>query len=107
VAEGSDIAPPKVPVFDEGDRTRMVDGILDGVGAVVRSVSALRALTEAVHLRGGWVYAAGRGSLADPASTLHRRDRVGIHRTGSYISVDTGKYSIAPWLAREVAAQLA
>ena len=44
-----------------------------------------------------------RGSRADPASTPYRRDRVGITRAGAYFSVDTGKYSIAPWLASEVA----
>ena len=68
------------------------------------SVTALQSCIEDVRLEGGWVYAAGQGSLADPRSTLHRRDRIGITRAGSYFSVDTGKYSIAPWLAREVAA---
>ncbi len=37
------------------------------------------------------------------ASTLHRRDRIGIVRHGNYVSVDTGKYSVAPWLARTIA----
>jgi hypothetical protein len=32
---------------------------------------------------------------------------VGISRDGRYVSVDTGKYSIAPWLASRIAADLA
>ena len=54
-------------------------------------------------LEGGWVYAAGQGALSDPASSLHRRNEFGIVRLGSYISVDTGKYSTAPWMARKIA----
>jgi hypothetical protein len=61
---------------------------------------------ESCRLEGGWEYAAGAGSLADPASTLHRRDRAGILRDGMYVSVDTGKYSMAPWLASQIAADL-
>jgi hypothetical protein len=56
-----------------------------------------------VALEGGWVFAAGRGALSDPASTLHRRKDFGVFRRGNYISVDTGKYSTAPWLAQRLA----
>ena len=49
----------------------------------------------------------GPGSLDDPRSGLHRRDRYGVQRRGSYFSVDTGKYSTAPWLARELATEIA
>jgi FAD dependent oxidoreductase len=103
VAEGTAVKPPQPPCLEQKDQTRIIGEIIDQLGRVVRSVLALRTCTEKVRLGGGWVYAAGRGSLADPTSTLHRRDRIGITHAGSYISVDTGKYSIAPWLAREIA----
>jgi hypothetical protein len=45
------------------------------------------------------VFAHGGGSLADPAAALHQRDRFGVRRAGNWYSVDTGKYSTAPWLA--------
>jgi len=61
---------------------------------------------ESVKIVGGWVIAPGSGSLADPASSLHRRDRFGVKRIGSYYSVDTGKYSTAPWLARRIADEI-
>lgn len=59
-----------------------------------------------ITVGGGWIVAPGRGSLADPASGLHRRDRFGVSRHGSYVSVDTGKYSTAPWLASRIAQEI-
>jgi hypothetical protein len=53
------------------------------------------------------VFARGTGSLDDPATSLHRRDRLGIRRDGKYITVDTGKYSTAPWLAARLAEEVA
>lgn len=104
IVEGTGLEAPPIPVLQDGDRTRMVGEIVERVARFVPSVMALPSCLESIRLEGGWVYAAGQGSLDDPRSTLHRRDRIGVTRSGSYISVDTGKYSVAPWLAREVAA---
>jgi hypothetical protein len=57
-------------------------------------------------VEGGWVVARGQGTLSDPASSLHQRDRFGVSRHGSYITVDTGEYSTAPWLAKKLAEEL-
>jgi len=103
VAEGGDVAPPARPVLSDADRTRVVDEILDRLGRVIPGVKDIGRHAEELRLEGGWVYAVGEGSLADEKSGLHRRDRIGIQRSGSYLSVDTGKYSIAPWLAQQVA----
>ena len=105
-AEGNDLVPPPTPRLDaarrEAIRARIAGelcGYLHGLGEVVADATQVR--TE-----GGWVYASGSGSLADRSATLHRRDRAGIVRSGNYFTVDTGKYSIAPWLAREVANEI-
>ncbi len=102
MAEGSAVEPPSLPTLECGHRQRIVADVVHRLGRVVHSVNDLAGIQD-TRLEGGWVYAAGRGSLADPRSTLHRRDRVGVTRAGSYISIDTGKYSIAPWLAQQVA----
>ena len=102
VAEGTDIAPPTVPHMTGEARHALLRAIVTNLERIVPSVSLLLTCADDARLEGGWVYAAGRGPLSNPASTLHRRDRIGITRAGSYISVDTGKYSTAPWLAREV-----
>jgi hypothetical protein len=103
VAEGTDVAPPPLPDFSPDERQRTINETVERIGRVVRTVAALQTYTEDLRLAGGWVCACGQGSLADPASTLHRRDRIGITRAGRYFSVDTGKYSIAPWLAQQIA----
>jgi hypothetical protein len=61
---------------------------------------------EAVKVEGGFVYALGEGPIGDPASSLHRRDQYGVRRRGNYISLDTGKYSTAPWLADRIVREL-
>ena len=58
------------------------------------------------EVAGGWVFAAGSGSLADPHATLRQRDKFGVRRRGTYYSVDTGKYSTAPWLAKRIAGEI-
>lgn len=78
------------------------------VAALEGFFPGLRAALEGARIAvgGGWIVAPGGGSLADPTSELHRRDRFGVSRSDSYISVDTGKYSTAPWLARRIAAEI-
>lgn len=106
LAESDTVAPVEDPRGSvEGD-ARVLGEILTRLGGVLPSVRQVPPAIDRACIRGGWVYASGRGSLAHPASTLHRRDRVGIQRAGRYVSVDTGKYSIAPWLAQQVADQL-
>ena len=44
---------------------------------------------------------AGRSATGAPRSTAEMR--YGITRLGNYVSIDTGKYSTAPWMARRAA----
>lgn len=107
VAEGSDLelTAPATPTGADAEafvrRVRTaLEPIMPGIGAVFDDA-------ESVVVHGGFVFARGAGALDDPRSGLHRRDRYGVQRHGSYSSVDTGKYSTAPWLARELADELA
>src|SRR5687768_1435269 len=63
VKEGTDVHPPALSALNDGDRTRIVGEIVDRLGEFVPSVKALQGCLEDVRLEGGWVYAAGRGSL--------------------------------------------
>jgi len=103
LAEGHEIEPPRDDArlsLERNARIRTeVVAALTGFFPSVASVST----NPSLEVHGGWVYAIGRGSLADRASTLHRRDRFGITVDRGYISVDTAKYSIAPWLAEGTA----
>jgi hypothetical protein len=106
LADGTAIEPPKVPTLDEKGKQRIVEQVFRGLGETIPSVRWIQEKAETLRLEGGWVYAAGQGSLADPASSLHRRDRTNVVRVGEYISIDTGKYSIAPWLAERIAGEI-
>ena len=83
-------------------RDRVSDETIRGLSAIIPELIDVQADAASVTVAGGWVSAAGHGSLADPLSSLHRREKVGITRSGGYFTIDTGKYSIAPWLAEEV-----
>lgn len=106
VAEGEEVAPPPLPPLSEPERKRIASATIEQLGRAVGGVAEVRAVAERVQVAGGWVCAAGTGTLSSRASTLHRRDRAGITRQGSYVTVDTGKYSIAPWLADRLARQI-
>src|SRR4029079_16716838 len=72
---------------------------LTGYFPPVASVAA----DPSLAVQGGWGDAVVHGSLDDRGSTLHQRDKFVMSVDRGYISVDTAKYSIAPWLAEPVA----
>jgi glycine/D-amino acid oxidase-like deaminating enzyme len=103
IAESGELAPPAIPPVSQDQIARAIRrGLEDMLPPVARIFDAASTVTVA----GGWVFAQGEGPLSDPVSTIHRRDRFGIRQAGTYFSVDTGKYSTAPWLAERLASQL-
>ena len=106
VVEGHALSPPALPLLDDATRGAITDSVVAELGRVFPSITELVASAQTITLDGGWVFADGHGSLRDPFATVHKRYGFGIRRLGSYISVDTGKYSIAAWLAKRVAEQI-
>jgi hypothetical protein len=105
LVEGRDLCPPKIDI--PADPGHIVESVKS---ALLDHLPAMRAVFDAADrmvVAGGWVFARGQGSLSDPASSLHRRDRFGVRSSGTYFSVDTGKYSTAPLLAQELAQRIA
>lgn len=104
LAEGCAIEPPRsAAVLTPERRTRVMQGTLDGLSTFFPAVRDLPRQADVLEVRGGWVYAIGQGSLADRTSTLHQRDKFNMTVDRGYISVDTAKYSLAPWLADRIA----
>lgn len=103
LAEGSGIVLPKPSAPQGADVDRFIAAVRGPMAELLPGVNAVLDAAETVRLRGGFVYAEETGSLDDPRASIHRRDRFGIRRKGNYVSVDTGKYSTAPWLAERVA----
>lgn len=104
VASGGDIEPPAhLPLPPDEE---VIARTAAGIGRCLPQVSQVIDAAAEIRVAGGWVFALGSGSLADGAASLHRRDRFGIRRRGAYFSVNTGKYSMAPWLAYKLADEI-
>ena len=103
MAEGEEVAPPPIRLPEPA---RVIEEVRRGLTGWLPAFEAVFAAPGEILVGGGWVYARGKGALSDPAASLHRRDLFGVTRRGAYFSVDTGKYSCAPWLARKLADQL-
>ena len=104
LAEGNDIEPPRKEIRLTAERATLVrDQTLAGLAEYFPDVARLCADDATLEVHGGWVFAIGEGSLADASSSLHQRDKFAITCDRGYISVDTAKYSLAPWLAERVA----
>ncbi|MBZ9670912.1 FAD-dependent oxidoreductase [Mesorhizobium sp. ES1-3] len=87
-------------------RQFFVDEVRTEITRLIPDASRLFEAAQTIDIRGGFVFAQGQGSLSDLGATIHRRDLFGTARRGNYLSVDTGKYSTAPWLADMLAKQL-
>lgn len=107
MVDSEEILPPPPPVVDSAEAKDRSMAILGELARLIPGVGRITGKIDRMQLRGGWVFAAGQGKLSDPKATLHRRADFGIRTRGHYLSVDTGKYSTAPWLAWKIAERLA
>ncbi len=105
-ADSSELSPPEAGSLEMPDPGELTREVFRQLEQYLPWVGRIREQAERVAVEGGWVFAAGKGSLSDPAASLHRRSDYGVLRKGSYWSVDTGKYSTAPWLAGILASQI-
>lgn len=105
-SDTSAVAPPSPENFESPRPANLPAAVFDRLQQHLPWIGEIRRRVERLHVGGGWVFAAGRGALSQPGSSLHRRSDYGVLRHGRYLSIDTGKYSTAPWLAREVADSL-
>jgi glycine/D-amino acid oxidase-like deaminating enzyme len=106
VAQGEQVAPPEPPRLDAAAELAFVHDVRRGLESVLPTVGRVFDEAEETLVRGGQVFARGTGSIGERGSALHRRDRYGVERLGSYLSIDTGKYSTAPWLADRLAREI-
>jgi hypothetical protein len=103
--DGLELDAPAPPAGPEAEA--FIGRVRDALERVMPGTGRVFDDAESAIVHGGHVFARGTGALDDPRSGLHRRDRYGVQRRGSYFSVDTGKYSTAPWSARFLAEEIA
>ena len=70
------------------------------------AVDALAGAPTEWDVVGGYISAWEDTGISDRQSELHNRHDIGVHSYRGYHSVDTGKYTLAPMLAAEVAARI-
>jgi hypothetical protein len=71
--------------------------------AICPQLSAVDFDRDAIDPASGAIFAWGDSDIADPDSKLHDRYEIGIHSVERYHSVNTGKYTMVPYLALKAA----
>lgn len=80
---------------------------LDGLGRYVHGIEALAAKDSAFAMSGAIVIACGESDIDRRDSGLHRRTAIGPELHGRWLSLNTGKYCLAPLFGREGADMIA
>jgi glycine/D-amino acid oxidase-like deaminating enzyme len=80
-----------------------VDSCILAMCDLIPGLSGLIGKKHSFTIGGGFILAKGSTDINDPESQLHQRYRTGPVAHGSYISVDTGKYCLAPMHAFDAA----
>lgn len=106
LARNESLDPPREPRPSADDEAEIAASVFANLRQLLPWVAEIEAAASTVNVRGGWVYSQGQGSLDDPMATVHRRDLLGVTSVGTYHSVDTGKYSVAPTLAEGIARRI-
>lgn len=88
------------------DGSRLVKESLKAIADYMPGVASLLEHNESVTAGGGVIFAWGKTDITDPSSGLHQRHQIGPKVHGRWVSLDTGKYCMAPHFALQVADQL-
>ena len=93
---------PQAPSLTEAVRKDVLEATFKHLSAFLPAINGLRTYASPNDVVGGFIVAPGRSDITDPKSQLHNRSESGIRqRAPGYLSVDTGKYTLAPPLARD------
>lgn len=106
LVDSIDILPNTPDPLTPKQKSLIAQKVRAGLATVLVGADEIFDAAEEIRVEGGFVFAQGRGSIAQKSSTLHSRDKFGITRKGRYYSIDTGKYSSAPELAFLLAQEL-
>ncbi|MFG1432325.1 FAD-dependent oxidoreductase [Xanthobacter sp. V2C-8] len=96
---------PHMADLDSGQRATIAAQSLQGLAKLIPGASGI-VLDEAPDVQGGWIFAWGGSDISDRRSELHQRHDVGAFVDKGYISVNTGKYCMAPFNAFRLARRI-
>lgn len=86
---------------------RFIDDNIREMAAFIPSMATLMRRKQRCEVGGGVILARGATDIDDPVSDLHRREEIGPVAHGSYVTIDTGKYCMAPLFALQAADMIA
>ncbi|MFG1402343.1 FAD-dependent oxidoreductase [Xanthobacter sediminis] len=96
---------PQMADLDSGRGAAIATESLQGLAKLIPGVASI-ALDEVPNVHGGWIFAWGGSDITDRRSELHQRHDVGAFVDSGYISVNTGKYCMAPLNALRLARRI-
>ncbi len=95
----TDIQPPRL-VLNEGDLEKMRAASFAGIGGIVPEIGRIAPdRARQAKACGGVITAWAKTDIDDPNSELHERSAIGVASDGGYHSIDTGKFTMAPYFA--------
>lgn len=99
-----DLRPPEWDqMYTESERKDVFERSFDQLTKRVPSLHWLKFSHDDVKPVGGVIYALGNTDVDDYQSQLHTRHEVGIRSFDNYHSVNTGKYTLVPYLGVKIA----
>jgi hypothetical protein len=107
VAASSALKPPAGwDQLDESFRRDIFERSLQAWSALCPPLRELVFREDQVEAASGVIFAWGDTDIDDPESRLHQRHQIGIDSVDGYHSVNTGKYTMVPYLALSAAARV-
>jgi hypothetical protein len=104
VAKSFDLAPPTDwNDISDAQRRDVFERSLAHWRALCPKLNELTFPPEAVDATSGAIVAWGQTDVDDPDSKLHDRYQIGVHSVDGYHSVNTGKYTMVPYLGFQAA----
>jgi hypothetical protein len=95
--------PPHWAQFAASARHDVFDRSLNAWSRFCPKLQALDFSRDRIDADSGVIFAWGATDIDDPHSGLHDRYEIGIHSVGGYHSVNTGKYTMVPYLGLKTA----
>jgi len=89
--------------MDEALRKTIIEKTVTALSGMCPALRSLVAGDHTIRIKGGTIFAWGAQDIDHVESELHTRYDIGIQSYGRYHSVNTGKYTMAPLYAVELA----
>ncbi len=107
LGSSSELKPPDWRGEIEESKVRSVlRGSYQALGKLCPALDASRYADDLVEPVGGVIFAWGAADIDEHGSRLHTRYEIGIHSEGNYHSVNTGKYTMVPYLGYRTAERI-